>query len=97
MADLEDMTPVYDERTSKDVCALPAREVRTNYPHACCASCAFIRTYEEDDVTGAKPSQTFWECHRFAPRPITGNGSPVAKWPKVTPLEWCGDYKLKGS
>lgn len=88
MADLEDMIPAYDERTKRDVCALPEApsEPPTKGFIACCANCAFMRS----DGRHA-------ECHRFAPRPVVNGKTPAAVWPEVIPTEWCGDYKLKGS
>lgn len=89
MADLNDMEPVYDERTERDTCALPRpRPENPSTLLACCANCAFMRP-----AGGTRKT----ECHRFAPRPVTSAKSPSAVWPEVIPTEWCGDYKLKGS
>lgn len=86
MADLNDMEPVYDERTDRDTCALPQQ--RPSFPSfvPCCANCAYMRSVANKA-----------ECRRFAPRPVVNGKTPSAVWPEVIPTEWCGDYKVKGA
>lgn len=45
------------------------------------------------------------ECRRNAPRPreiysseiIESESTPMAFWPSVTPADWCGEHRKKGT
>jgi hypothetical protein len=56
-----------------------------------CVGCRFANCFAPEVV--GQPFRIY--CHRYAPRPVMDNPSPIPFWPGVQPDEWCGEYERR--